>query len=146
MKLTRTTVWTTALAGIDAEQESIYFGEDILITFLLAANSTVFVEVPDHGYRWIQRSTSITKASESERLVRCINDLDAVYGHSGRSWLSDASTARARRSVLPARFARVVIAMLQQAAACESSGSDHAPRSPAALGVLGAIVLEDFDA
>ena len=143
VKLIRTTVWTTALAGMDAEQESIYFGEDILITFLLAANSTVFVAVPDHGYRWIQRLTIITKASESERLVRCINDLDAVY-RALRTLLAErGEPPELVAAFFQREFARVVIAMLQQAAACESSGSAHAPRSPAALGVLGAIVLEN---
>lgn len=142
-KLIRTTVWTTAIAAIDAEHESIFFGEDILITFVLATNSTVFVGVPDHGYRYVRRSTSITKASESERLVHCINDLDAVYRAlrpllAERGESSDLVAEFFRRE-----FARVVIAMLHQASACESSGSVHTPRSPATLGVLGAIVLEN---
>ncbi len=140
-KLIRATVWATATSKIDAEQQSIYFGEDILITFLLAANSSVFVAVPEHGYRWILRSTSITMASESARLVRCINDLDAVY-RALRTLLAErGEPAELVEAFFQREFQRATVAMLQQAAACEGNGPDDARRSPAALGLLGAIVL-----
>jgi hypothetical protein len=141
VKLIRTTVWTTAIASLDAEQESIYFGEDMLITFLLAANSSIFVAVPECGYRWIQRSTSITNASESEQLVRCINDFDAVY-RAVRTLLAERSEpAELVAAFFQREFARVATDMLERAAACEGSTAGDVPRSPAALGLLGAIVL-----
>lgn len=141
-KLIRTTAFTS-IAGIDAEQGSVCFGGDILITFLLAANSAVLVGVPEHGYRRIQRSTTFTKSSEAERLVRRIDDLDVVYRLLRTLLAERDEQAELVSNFFQREFALVVTAMLRQAAACENSGSGRSPRSPAALGLLGAIILEN---
>jgi hypothetical protein len=145
VKLIRTTVWTTAVASLNAEQESIYFGEDMLITFLLAANSSVFVAVPKCGYRYIQRPTSITTASDPERMVRCINDIDAVY-RAIRTLLAERGEPPALvEAFFQREFARVVTVLLDGAAAAENSRPADVPRPTATLGLLGAIVQANAD-
>ncbi|CAB4899650.1 unannotated protein [freshwater metagenome] len=141
-KLIRNTVWHAATDALDPELQTIYFGEDLLTMFLVALHSATFAHIPDAGYRWIRRATSVTLAAEAHTIAGCLDDLDRVYRAVHPLLADRAESPELVAAYFEREYAVVVRQMLLRAAACDPGETPGLPASPAVLGLLGALALD----
>lgn len=144
-KLVRTSVWRAATGPHDAVMRTVFFGEDLLTMFLIAAHSTTFAHIPDAGYRYIRRASSVTLVDEVGKIVGCIDDLDRVFRFVRPLLVARAEPAELTKAYFEREFLLVVRELLERAAACGTGAAAGLPASPRALGLLGAVSLGCLD-
>lgn len=140
-KLIRTSTWHAATAPLAKSDTPVPFGEDLLCLFRVAMHSVRYAHIADAGYRYLPRDTSATKVEEIDRLVRDLVSLDYVYRMIRAELTSRSEPPLLVQRFFDREFLTVTREFLRRAAALETSGTIGFSRSPAPLGLMGAVAL-----
>lgn len=140
-KLIRTSVWHAATASLEKSDTPVPFGEDLLCLFRVAMHSVRYAHIADAGYRYLPRDTGATMTEEIDRLDRNLASLDHVYRMIRSELASRSEPAPLVRKFFDREFLTVARELLGSSAALATSGPDGFPRSPASLGLMGAVAL-----
>ena len=137
-KLIGTVTWQSAMSRLDDRWTTISFAEDLLLTFLIAEETTCYAHVPNAGYRYIRRADSITTAPGADKVINRLNDLARVYD-ALRSLLVERPMPPAYTTAFFEReFAVVVDELLGELTAGDTRTSRPVPL--ASLDLLDAVV------
>ncbi len=137
----------TLLSGIDELRtclRGVTFAEDLLTLFVLVTRARCFAHVPDPLFRYLRRPTSVTLTEDANALARNVESLGRVYDYV-RSVLACRSDPPVlvheffeREFVVPA------VNHFWRARGAGTGAPAGLPASPAALGLLGALVAHSL--
>lgn len=138
-KLVRTSLWRQATERVPPTRAQ--FSDDLLCTFAVMQRCQRFVHVPESGYRYLPRSTSVTTASDEVSLTRNLVGLDLVYCQI-RDWLiADSEPAHLVRAFFDREFLRVTRDLLLRIESSPLEVTAGLPRTTDELGLLGSVAL-----
>ena len=138
-KLVRTSVWR--LATDDVPPSRAQFSDDLLCTFAVMRRCQRFVHVPELGYRYLPRSTSVTTATDAVSLTNNLGSLDSVY-RIIRDWLTaESEPAHLVQTFFDREFLRVARDLLLRIEASPLEVVAGLPRTTDQLGLLGSVAL-----
>jgi glycosyltransferase involved in cell wall biosynthesis len=137
-KLIRTVTWQRAMSRMQDDWVSIRFAEDLLVTFLVVHEVSRYAHVPHPGYRYLRRTDGMSTSPDPDSIIDRLNDLGRVYDVVRSLLSSNPQPPDLVAAHFEREFETVVHDLLGQCAVAD--GPTGLPRSPVALGLLGAVI------
>ncbi|MCC7180659.1 MAG: glycosyltransferase family 2 protein [Acidobacteria bacterium] len=137
----------TFLSGIDelvTSLRGVTFAEDLLTLFVLVTRARCFAHVPDPLYRYLRRTTSVTLTEDASVLVRNVESLGRVYDHVRSVLACRADPPLLVHDFFEREFVVPAVNHFWRAREAGTGAPAGLPASPAALGLLGALVAHSL--
>ncbi|CAB4899656.1 unannotated protein [freshwater metagenome] len=142
-KLMRTSLWRVATRTLKGQPVS--FSDDLVCLLHVVTHVNRYAHIPDPGYRYLPRTSSITMAVGTDALVSNLQSLDRSYRSVSQVLTHRDEPAALVRRFFEREFRVVANDILGRLAQSDTDVSSGLPRTPVAVGLLGAMALASID-
>ena len=139
-KLIRTSCWHAATARLTTADHRLCFGEDLLVLFLVTAQSRIYAQVPDAAYRYVRRAGSATMGDSDAAIIRQMEDLSLVYAAIARQMETSGLPEDLKSGFVGREFVNVMREIIQSSDSGCGTNLTDLPDWPHRFGMLGALV------